>query len=191
MRLEEQFGSQTVVVPQGGDVTLVNGQLEGMRMNSALCACEPYAQQQLTAKGGAPASTPEISTLASSEEIHKTAVLKSPTVPKRNILPVDPPKAEAAPTYQVYMPPLRYDASQKVQDEPDPKLIMLVRRVRVRPTLIFESRVEGDSVGAETKTLAATAAKPQNSAAKPATPASTGLMDRVKSFLKSLWTPNS
>jgi len=191
VRLEEQFGSQTVVVPQGGDVTLVNGQLEGMRMNSALCACEPYAQQQLTAKGGAPASAPEISTLASSEEIHKTAVLKSPTVPKRNILPVDPPKAEAAPTYQVYMPPLRYDASQKVQDEPDPKLIMLVRRVRVRPTLIFESRVEGDSVGAETKTLAATAAKPQNSAAKPATPASTGLMDRVKSFLKSLWTPNS
>ena len=44
---------------------------------------------------------------------------------------------------------------------------------------------------AETKTLAATAAKPQNSAAKAATPASTGLVDRVKSFLKSLWTPNS
>jgi hypothetical protein len=191
VRLEEQFGSQSVVVPQGGDVTLANGQLEGMRMNSALCACEPYAQQQITAAGGASASAPEISTLASSEEVRKTAVLKNPTAPNKTIVPVDPPKAVAKPTYQVYMPPLRYDASQKVQDEPDPKLIMLVRRVRVRPTLIFESRVEGDPVVDETKTLAATAAKPQNSAAKAAAPGSTGLVDRVKSFLKSLWTPSS
>jgi hypothetical protein len=191
VRLEEQFGSQSVVVPQGGDVTLANGQLEAMRMNSALCACEPYAQLQLTAKGGEPASAPEISTLANSEEIRKTAVLKNPTAPKRTIVPVDPPKAEAAPTYQVYMPPLRYDASQKVQDEPDPKLIMLVRRVRVRPTLIFESRVEGEPVVRETKTLAATAAKPQSPAAKAAAPTNAGLVDRVKSFLRSLWTPNS
>src|SRR5690349_8097146 len=191
VRLEEQFGSQSVVVPQGGDVTLANGQLEGMRMNSALCACEPYAQQQATATGGAPASAPEISTLATSNEIRKTAELKNPTVPKKTIVPIDPPKAVTEPTYQVYMPPLRYDASQKVQDEPDPKLIMLVRRVRVRPTLIFESRVVGEPVVAESKTLAATAAKPPNSAAKTAAPANPGLVNRVKTFLKSLWTPNS
>src|SRR5215475_6224742 len=33
VRLEEQFGSQSVVVPQGADVTLANGQLEGLRTN--------------------------------------------------------------------------------------------------------------------------------------------------------------
>jgi hypothetical protein len=191
VRLGEQFGSQSVVVPQGGDVTLANGQLEGMRVNSALCACDPYTQQQLTATGGAPANTPEISSPASSEEIRKSAALKNPTTPKKIILPVDPPKAEAAPTYQVYMPPLRYDASQQVQDEPDPKLIVMVRRVRVRPTLIFASRVEGDSVVSAPKTLAATAAKPQNSLAKPAPPGNAGLVDRVKTFLRSLWTPSS
>jgi hypothetical protein len=191
VRLEEQFGNQSVVVPQGGDVTLANGQLEGMRMNSALCACEPYAQQQLTATGGAPASAPEISKLAGSEEIRKSAVLKNPTVPRKTIVPVDPPKAVAEPTYQVYMPPLRYDASQKVQDEPDPKLILLVRRVRVRPTLIFESRVEGNVAPQETRSLSATSTKPVESGIRPVKPDNPGLMDRVKTFLRSLWTPNS
>ena len=56
------------------------------------------------------------------------------------------------------MPPLRYDASAKVQDEPDPKLIVLVRRVRVRPTLIFQSRVEGDPLPVAAKSLYAEAA---------------------------------
>src|SRR5215471_4385926 len=185
VRLEEQFGSQSVVVPQGADVTLANGQLEGLRTNGALCACDPYVVETAdNAKGGAP----EFSSPATSEEVRKSAALKNPSPPpKRNIVPADPPKAVAEPTYQVYMPALRYDASQKVQDEPDPRLIVLVRRVRVRPTLIFESRVEGDPAAAETKSLSAAATKP--APPKPNPRASTGLMDRVKSFLKSLWTP--
>src|SRR5262249_19810054 len=113
-------------------------------------------------------------------------------VPKRNVTPVEPPKPSEEPTYQVFMPPLHYDANQRVQDDFDPALITLVRRVRVRPTLIFESRVEGDAapiVGA--KTFAASAAKPQGAPAKPAVTADTGLVGRVKNFLKSLWTPSS
>ena len=89
------------------------------------------------------------------------------------------------------MPPLRYDASQKVQDEPDPKLILLVRRVRVRPTLIFESRVEGSVAPKETRSLSATSTKPVESGIRPVKPENPGLMDRVKTFLRSLWTPNS
>jgi hypothetical protein len=190
VRLQEQFGNQSVVVPQGGDVTLANGQLEGMHVNSALCACDPYVvETAANSKGGG--SAPEISTPATSEEVRKSAALKNPLPPKKNIVPVEPPKAVGEPTYQVYMPALRYDASQKVQDEPDPRLIVLVRRVKVRPTLIFESRVEGDAPPVEAKSLSAAAIKPQAVAAKPATPANTGLVDRVKSFLKSLWTPSS
>jgi hypothetical protein len=188
VRLEEQLGSQSIVVPQGGDVVLANGQLERARSNSALCACEPYAQETASASKG---NAPEISTLATREELGKSATLKNPLPPKKTIVPTDPPKPAVEPTYQVYMPPLRYDASQKVQDEPDPKLIVLVRRVRVRPTLIFESRVEGNPLPAEGKSLSAAAVRPQSTAAKPATPANTGLVDRVKSFLKSLWTPSS
>ena len=189
VRLEEQFGSQSVVVPQGGDVTVANGQLEGLRTNSALCACDPYVvESAANSKGG---GAPEFSTPATSEEVRKSAALRNPLPPKKNIVPADPPKAVGEPIYQVYMPALRYDASQKVQDEPDPKLIVMVRRVRVRPTLVFESRVEGEAVPAEAKSLSAAAVKPQAAAGKPTARANAGLVDRVKSFLKSLWTPSS
>ena len=96
------------------------------------------------------------------------------------------------PTYQVFMPPLRYDANAKIQDEVDPRLIVLVRRVRVRPTLIFQSRVEGNPLPAAQNQLSAVKAKPQQqSAAKPAQAANTSVVDRVKTFFKSLWTPSS
>jgi hypothetical protein len=183
VRLEEQFGSQSVVVPQGGDVVLANGQLEGLRSNSALCACESYAPQQQRVS-----NSPEISVPATSEEVKKSAPASKETTPPAAT--PDPPRPAAEPTYQVFMPPLRYDASQKVQDEPDPKLIVLVRRVRVRPSLIFESRVEGEAPARAAKSLTAAATKPQ-SATKPPAPANGSLVDRVKSFLKSLWTPSS
>ena len=47
------------------------------------------------------------------------------------------------------MPPLHYDANAKVQQDYDPNLIVLVRRARVRPTLIFQGKVEGDPVVAQ------------------------------------------
>jgi hypothetical protein len=189
VRLQEQFGNQSVVVPQGSDVTLANGQLEGMRVNSALCACDLYEAEVAE---NSKLSAPEISTPATSEEVRKSNALKNLVPPKKIAGPVGSPKLDSEPTYQIYMPPLRYDATQKVQDEPDPKLIVLVRRVRVRPTLIFESRVEGDAIATEGKSLSAAAVvKPQTTAVKPSAPANAGLMDRVKSFLRSLWAPSS
>jgi len=185
VRLEEQFGSQSVVVPQGGDVVLPNGQLEALRANNALCVCESASTLQARLPG-----SPELSVLASADELKKNpAPLKTPVIAKPAPIAPEMTKPAPEPTYQVYMPPLRYDASQTVQDEPDPKLIVLVRRVRVRPTLIFESRVIGDPVPPNAKSLSASA-KPQNSP-KTAPIANVTLVDRVKSFLKSLWTPNS
>jgi hypothetical protein len=98
--------------------------------------------------------------------------------------------AAPEPTYQVFMPPLSYDASKKVQDEPDPQLIVLVRRVRVRPTLIFQSRVEGEALPAATPVSVAKA-KAEQPATKAASPASATVVDRVKTFFKNLWTPSS
>jgi len=57
---------------------------------------------------------------------------------------------------------MRFDANLKVQQAPDPNLIVLVRRVRVRPTLIFEGRVEGDALIAESRPAA-----PVTAASKP------------------------
>jgi hypothetical protein len=188
LRLEEQFGGQSVMVPQGGDVLLTNGQLQGMRSNSGLCACESFE----SAAGSPNPIGPEISLLASSEDLKKDAAPRQPA-PKAAVNPPAPdlrkgPAVE--PTYQIFMPPLRYDSTAKVQDEPDPKLIVLVRRVRVRPTLIFQSRVEGDPLPAASLNAAkARSEQPPSKTAAPA--ASASVVDRVKTFLKSLWTPSS
>ena len=185
LRLEEQFGGQTVMVPQGGDVVLINGQLQGMRNGSGLCACESFE-----AEAAANSLAPEISTPATSEEVKRNATPRKPA-PRGAANPTAPEFAKPAapePTYQVYMPPLSYDASKKVQDEPDPRLIVLVRRVRVRPTLIFQSRVEGNALPVATP---ASVTKPEQSATKTVTPASASVVDRVKTFFKNLWTPSS
>jgi len=85
------------------------------------------------------------------------------------------------------MPPLQYDAKAKVQAEYDPNLIILVRRVRVRPTLIFQGRVEGDPVIAQASAPAATP-KTQTSQQKPAEESTWG---RVKTYFRKLWSPST
>jgi hypothetical protein len=188
LRLEEQFGGQSVMVPQGGDVVVANGQLQGLRSNSGLCACEPF-DTGLTAGN---LLGPEMSTPASSDEVRRNSTPRKPS-PRAVAEPKAPDLAKVPavePTYQVFMPPLRYDASAKIQDEPDPRLIVLVRRVRVRPTLIFQSRVEGDPLPQTTASALNSASKPEP-VAKNALPANSSVVDRVKSFFKSLWAPSS
>jgi hypothetical protein len=215
IRLEQQLTGQSVIVPQGGDIILNNGALEGLQNTAGHCACELQM-----AKGDPP--PPEISRLATTEEIHQRDVeakkeapvppspaseekpaavappppavaQKAPTAPTSAApLPSAPEKPSAAkqePVYQVFMPPLAYDAKAAVQsDNFDPKLIVLVRRVRVRPTLIFQGRVEGDPVA---RPVAATV-KP--APAKPSTPPpsphaqSGSVVNRVRDFLRNLFS---
>lgn len=185
VRLEQQLTGQSILLPQGGDVFLQNGQLDGLKIAQGQCACELP-----TAKTPAP-SAPEVSLIATSEEVKKKKLdLKADRAPN----PPAPIAAKEEPIYQVNMPPLRFDANAKVQDEPDPRLIVLVRRVRVRPTLIFEGRVEGDPVVVASALPPATPVQAPAAAATlkpPAPPPSESMVDRVKTFLRKLWTPSS
>src|SRR5260370_32535231 len=100
--------------------------------------------------------------------------------------------AKEEPIYQVFMPPLIYDAKAKVQPEPDMRTIILVRRVRVRPTLIFQGRVEGDSVASVApKPPAKPTQTASSSAPKAAVPASDSFVDRVRNFVRKLWPSGS
>jgi hypothetical protein len=65
-------------------------------------------------------------------------------------------------------------------------MIVLVRRVRVRPTLIFQGRVEGVVVAAATPPPSSTPPAAAN-APKPAAPASDSFVDRVRNFVRKLW----
>src|SRR6478752_869962 len=110
---------------------------------------------------------------------------------KKNVVTVEekPLKTKEEPVYQVFMPPLSYDAHAAVQkDNFDPKLILLVRRVRVRPTLIFQGRVEETPAAAQT--AAAKSAKPGSPTPTAAAPPQNedSVVNRVRAFFRRLFS---
>jgi len=180
VRIEQQLTGQSLLVPQSGDVSLSNGQIESLRTATGSCTCE----EEIVSNPATPAT--EVSVLATQEEIKKAAEGRK----------ADPPPATAAapvekdePVYQVFMPPLRYDANAKVQPEFDPSLIVLVRRVRVRPTLIFQGKVEGDPVVAQATPPPALPAQRKSAAAQKTVEDST--WGKVKTYWRKLWSPSS
>jgi hypothetical protein len=176
VRLEQQLTGQSLIIPQAGDVLLTNGQLDTIRTSAGHCACELQATRS--------APPPDISRLATPEEIRKRSFDAKPNPPAA----AEKPVAKEEPIYQVYMPPLTYDPNTKVQSEFDPKLILLVRRVRVRPTLIFQGRVEGDEVAAANPPPPMPTAPPAPATTKPSAPSSDGLVNRVRNFIRKLWS---
>lgn len=177
VRVEQQLTGQSVVVPQSGDVSLTNGQIESLRSATGHCVCNMQAVIKPMTSGV------EVSQIASTDEIKKrSAETKSPAAQEK---PAEPGQSDE-PVYQVFMPPLRYDAKTKVESEFDPNLIILVRRVRVRPTLIFQGRVEGNPIVAQASSPA-----PQSSLSKPQKPAEESTWSRVKTYIRKLWSPST
>ena len=194
VRIEQQLTGQSVVIPQTGDVLLLNGQLDSLRTSTGRCICEAdLSATAAPAPVSAPPTTeatPEVSTLATTEDLKKRTYDAKPLIPSPAS---NKPTEKEEPIYQVIEPPLVYLANAKVQPEIDPSTIILVRRVRVRPTVIFQGRVLGEPVMAS----ATVAAAGVPSAAQPATPtapmpvakkpADPSFTDRVKTFMQKLW----
>ncbi len=176
VRVEQQLTGQSAIIPQAGDVFIFNGQLSNLRSSAGHCACD------LQEAKAAPPPDPQVGQLATAEEARKQVSQPKPTSPSAT--PETLPNKEE-PVFQVFMPPLIYDAKTKVQPEVDPRMIVLVRRVRVRPTLIFQGRVEGVSVAAVTPPPTPSAAA--NTPKPPAPPATDSLVDRVRNFVRKLW----
>jgi hypothetical protein len=175
LHVEQQLSGQTVMVPQGVDVLLANGQIDLMRNGDGRCNCELQVAKGLAIpahESGAAASAAGVTNEAAQNAGGAAFDEK--------------PAAKEEPIYTVDMPPLRFDANAKVQPEPDPRLMVIVRRVRVRPTLIFQGRVEGEAVA-----TAAAAPQPPPVVVAPANtapPAQGSVVDRVRSFFHRLWS---
>ncbi len=180
VRIEQQLTGQSMLVPQNGDVSLSNGQLETLRTSPGHCLCE---EQQILSSSSGPV---EVSRLASAEELKKKAEEKKVAPPDPS--PVSASEDKTEPVYQVFMPPLQYDASKKTQAEFDPNLIILVRRVRVRPTLIFEGKVEGNPIVAQSTSPPVDPHKAE--VTKPKTEQDT-TWNRVRTYFRKLWSPSS
>jgi len=178
VRLEQQLTGQSIVVPQAGNVLVLNGQLESLRTSAGHCACEP----QIAKSTASPEV--EVSRPATTQELHEKAPEAKGAA---ETAPADKSSVKEEPVYQVFMPPLVYDANAKVQPDFDPKMIVLIRRVRVRPTLIFQGRVEGEMVAA---VLPPPAPAPA-AASKPAARPNDSFVDRVRTFVRKLWSRGS
>jgi hypothetical protein len=223
IRLEQQLTGQSVIVPQGGDILLNNGALEGLQNTGGHCACEmqwvkndppppevsrlatteEIRQRDEEAKKAPPPPTPapapeKVVTAEKAPAPEKPAEAQRQPVAAENV-PADKSPAEGSaapkqtPVYQVFMPPLAYDAHAAVQAENfDPKLIVLVRRVRVRPTLIFQGRVEGDAAVQAVAAVKPAGPKPVTRApgAQPQVtqPKDDSVVNRVRTFLRNLFS---
>lgn len=177
VRLEHQLTGKSVLVPQTADVLVTDGQLESMTSGPGRCSCELQA-----AKVTPP---PEISRLATTDEIRaETPVTKSNASPA----PSEIPGAVQEPIYTVLMPPLVYNANAKVQPDYDPKMIILIRRIRVRSSFTFHGRVESETVAVVKPPSLST---PTTTPAKSAPPANDSFSDRVRKFVHRLWSSGS
>lgn len=186
VRVEQQLTGQSVIIPQSGDVSLFNGQLETLHTSAGRCACELPDPKFVTRS--------EVSTLASSEELHRKSV-----EPKKEVAAPIPVPAQAAapkeePVYQVFMPPLQYDAKAAVQRDFDPALIVLVRRARVRSSVVYQGKVEGDAIVAQTVApppKPAASGAPGAATQAAAKPTDDSTWKRMKTYIRKLWTPSS
>jgi hypothetical protein len=178
VRLEQQLTSQNIVVPQSADVLLVNGQLDGLRAGGDRCSCDP----QLT-KYSPPPRLELVAPAQTTEEANARPLGSGEVI---SPLPLDKPAEKDGPVYQFFVPPLVYNANAEVQPEVDTSKIVVARRVRVRPTLIFQGRVEGELPASSAAPTAPAPAKP----VKPAAQAndSTSVVDRVVHFVRKLWS---
>ena len=181
-RIEQQLGAQSIVVPQAGEVLLTNGQLDALRSGATHCACELQMAKIRTP----PAPPSEVSRLATPQEIEKS---KAETTTSRD---ASKPAANDGPVYQVFMPPLSYDASAKVQrDNFDPQFIVLVRRARVRPALIFQGSVKDAPAIAKSTPPAKTPEMPapQNQQVQQNNPqTNNSIITRIRAFFRSLFS---
>lgn len=177
VRVEQQLSGQTLVVPQNGEVSLTNGQLETLHNTAGQCTCE----LQLTEKPSTIST--QISGLATIDELRKKAA-EPKLLPPVQASP-QPPQPKEEPIYQVFMPPLHYDANAKVQQDYDPNLIVVVRRARVRPTLIFQGKVKGEPLIAQANSLNGQKSGTDKKSPEPSA------WDRVRTFFHNLWSPSS
>jgi hypothetical protein len=171
MRVEPQFAGQSLIVPQGGVVNLADGQMESLHSDASSCSCDfPRARME--------PPRPPIS--------REIATLKRPVQPNHKKLDsATPPSLSQEPVYTVIMPPLSFDANSPAPPpDPSPETILLVREIRMRPTVVFRGHVNP----APTQTVASAPAilpptKPIDD--RPPSPGPS-LMARLRNFFEKL-----
>lgn len=181
VRIEQQLTGQSILVPQGGEVTLAGGQLDSLRGAAGTCQCE-IVTARLTPSP--PPKPPELSVPVAANLARPNMPPEKPTPNTKREEP--PPPAIEEPIYKVLMPALTFDAAAPAPPPaPSTETILLVREVRVRPVEVFQGRVENP---AATKSRSAPPAT-RNSAADPTPKKHVSVAARVGHFFRRIFSP--
>ncbi len=177
MRVEPQFSDQSLIVPQGGTVSLAGGQIQSLQADASACSCDfPRARME------APESAPP----PHSRSARDVGTLASPQPPDRKRADNAPPPSASAgePVYTVLMPPLSFDAnSPGPPPDPAPETILLVREVRLRPSVEFRGHVNPAPSQAAVRPIPPEAPTPSDDRPPVSQPS---LLDRVRTFFRRL-----
>ena len=139
VRIEQQLTSQSILVPQSGEVALAAGMLESLHGTSGSCQCEVLSARTEPPPRPKP---PELSVPAPAHLARPVQPVKPESKKVENLEEAKPPAIEQ-PVYKVMMPPLTFDAAAPAPPpDPSPETILLVREVRVQPEVVFRGRVE-------------------------------------------------
>jgi hypothetical protein len=177
MRVEPQFAGQSLIVPQGGVVNLTGGQIDSLHSDASSCSCDfPRASVER--------ARPPIS--------REIAALRHPVQPNRKKPDsATPPSLSPDPIYTVIMPPLSFDANSPAPPlDPSPETILLVREIRMRPTVVFRGHVNPALVPAAASILVAPTVPatppPQRPVDDRRQAVEPGLMARLRTFFQKL-----
>jgi hypothetical protein len=139
-RIEQQLTGQSVLVPQGGEITLNGGELGTLRSANGSCDCELLVTRNLAPKS-----------LELSRPVPNPAARPRPAA-----LPPPPPVEQ--PIYRVYLPPLTFEANAPDESpDPDPAHILIVRETQPLSDLDLAGRAEPTVEGARDYVLPAPA----------------------------------
>ena len=112
IRIEQQLTGQSLLIPQNGEMSIANGQLDTLHTSAGQCNCE----LQLSAKGLRNFHPSQWTRVSRRYEAEGCRTKARPASTDRRA-----PPAKEEPVYQVFMPPLHYDANAKVQQDYDPE----------------------------------------------------------------------
>jgi hypothetical protein len=184
VRLELQFTGENLLVPQSGEIALAGGQLDALRETPGGCQCEILAVRAVRA-AGPPAERGALVVTELARPIRPPLKKEKPETSE-----TPKPPAVDEPIYKVLMPPLMFDASKPTPPpDPSPETILLVRKARVRPSVVFHGRVETPPAppapSAAQEQLASAQRPPSSIEDRPAKKEVT-LATRIKNFFRRL-----
>ncbi len=195
VRIEQQLTGMAILVPQSGEISLTDGMLNSLRGSAGSCQCEILAARSEPPKPPAP---PELSVPAPAEQARAAkppeaphtatngeSADKNPKVETREEPKPAPAKEE--PVYKVMMPPLTFDASAPVPPpDPSPETILLVRRVRVRPAVVYRGHVQSPPPLPQPAPQPAQVAGEQPPP-QPQPKEEVSVVARIRNFIRRIW----